>query len=50
MLELMPEEIQQQLQERFGDDYSALPRLERLILATAAMNKWFALTYCRNIN
>ena len=39
MLELMPEEIQQQLQERFGDDYSALPRLERLILATAAIEQ-----------
>ncbi|MFO7832232.1 MAG: putative DNA binding domain-containing protein [Desulfuromonadaceae bacterium] len=36
MLELMPEEIQQQLEERFGKSYSTMPRLERLILATAA--------------
>lgn len=36
MLELMPEEIQQQLEDRFGEAYSTLPRLERLILATAA--------------
>ncbi len=36
MLELMPDGIQQQLQERFGDAYNALPQLERLILATAA--------------
>lgn len=39
MLELMPEEIQQQLQERFGNDYSTLPSLERLILATAAIEQ-----------
>jgi hypothetical protein len=36
MLELMPEEIQQQLEELFGESYGTLPRLERLILATAA--------------
>ncbi|SOB77863.1 Predicted transcriptional regulator, contains HTH domain [Marinobacter sp. LV10R510-11A] len=36
MLELMPEEIQQQLEDRFGESYRTLPRLERLILATAA--------------
>lgn len=36
MLELMPEEVQQQLEERFGEAYRTLPRLGRLILATAA--------------
>jgi predicted HTH transcriptional regulator len=36
MLELMPEEVQQQLEGRFGEAYSTLPRLGRLILATAA--------------
>ena len=39
MLELMPEEVQQQLQERFGEAYSLLPSLERLILATAAIEQ-----------
>lgn len=36
MLELMPEEVQEQLAERFGDAFNTLSRLERLILATAA--------------
>ena len=36
MLELMPEEVQEQLHGWFGDRYATLPRLERLILATAA--------------
>lgn len=36
MLELMPEGVVQQLQERFGDNYCVLPELERVILAIAA--------------
>lgn len=36
MLELLPEGVLEQLQQRFGDQFNGLPRLERLILATAA--------------
>jgi len=36
MLELMPEGTLEQLQALFGDQFSMLPNLERLILATAA--------------
>lgn len=35
MLELMPEGVQEQLHDWFGDQFTALPPLERLILATA---------------
>ncbi|MCL7421756.1 MAG: putative DNA binding domain-containing protein [Methylobacter sp.] len=35
MLELMPAGVLDQLQEQLGDDFNALPQLERLILATA---------------
>lgn len=35
MLELMPEGVQEQLHSWFGDRYTDLPPLERLILATA---------------
>lgn len=39
MLELMPAEIQQQLEDRFGEAYSTLSRLGRLILSTAAIEQ-----------
>ena len=39
MLELMPGSIQQQLEQRFGDAYRGLHRLQRLILATAAIEQ-----------
>ncbi|MEZ8188715.1 RNA-binding domain-containing protein [Vibrio sp. 1F279] len=40
MVSLVPTEIVNQLQSRFGDKFNALPELDRMILITAAAERW----------